>query len=88
MEDRAHETQNKTSSPLALYVKNNSSILIIDWGMDWDLEELLRDGFGFEDKETGWRDLGWSSGFCLEKYNRDWKVITSTEIEKEKTLTV
>lgn len=38
-----------------------------------DLEELLRDWFGSEDKEMGWKDLGWSSGFCLKKYNRGLK---------------
>ena len=38
-----------------------------------NLEELLRDWFVSEDKEMGWKDLGWSSGFCLRKYNRAFK---------------
>lgn len=88
VEDRAHETQNNTSSPPSFYVKNNSSVWIIDWDMDWDFGEILRDWFGLEDKVMGWRNLRWSSGFCLGKYNRDWKVINIAEIEKEKILTI
>lgn len=52
--------------------------------MDWDWKALWKDWFELEDKEMGWRDLGQSSGFCLRKYNTEWKVGNSTEMEKEK----
>lgn len=32
-----------------------------------------------------WGNLGWSSGFCLRKYNREWKDSNSAEMENEKS---
>lgn len=47
---------------------------------------VWRDWFESVDKGMGWRDLGWSSGFCLRKYNTEWKVGSSTKMEKEKKI--
>lgn len=46
------------------------------------------DWFESVDKGMGWRDLGWSSGFCLRKYNTESKIGSSTEMEKEKRFLV
>ena len=47
---------------------------------------VWRDWFESVDKGMEWRDLGWSSSFCLRKYNTEWKVGSSTEMEKEKKI--
>lgn len=47
---------------------------------------VWRDWFESVDKRMEWRDLGWSSGFCLRKYDTEWKVGSSTETEKEKKI--